>query len=194
MAEQDGAKPRRGRRRRSSEVDDQLAALLAKRDSLDVGKAERERIEKEALRRYAEAQVQLSGIDSEAARKVEELRRQIAEVEQKAKDDRAAGERAQAEALAALNAEPVGRTAEELARLFDLPIKRVRRLVREGKPGKSSSAGSAVATPAGESVASSSESSATAGESGSAPGGGVQSAVVSSADPSNSPGGSSASV
>lgn len=132
MAEQDGKKPRR-RRRRSSEVDHQLAALLDKRDTLDKDKAERERVEKAALRKYAEAQVQLAGIDSEAQRKVEELQQQIAAVQQKARDDRAAGERAQAEAVAALNSEPVGRTAEELAQLFELPIKRARRMIREGK-------------------------------------------------------------
>lgn len=132
MVDQDGAKPRR-RRRRSSEVDDQLAALLAKRDTLDADKAERDRIEKDALRKYAEVQVQLAGIDGEAQRKVEELQQQIAAVQQKARDDRAAGERAQAEALAALNGEPVGRTAEELAQLFELPIKRARRMIREGK-------------------------------------------------------------
>ncbi len=135
MVEQDETKPRR-RRRRSSEVDDQLAALLAKRDTLDADKAERDRIEKEALRKYAEAQVQLAGIDGEAQRKVEELQQQIADVQQKAREDRAAGERAQAEALAVLNGEPVGRTAEELAQLFELPIKRARRMIREGKPSK----------------------------------------------------------
>lgn len=135
MVEQDGTKPRR-RRRRSSEVDDQLAALLAKRDTLDADKAERDRVEKEALRKYAEAQVQLAGIDGEAQRKVEELQQQIADVQQKAREDRAAGERAQAEALAALNGEPVGRTAEELTQLFELPIKRARRMIREGKSSR----------------------------------------------------------
>lgn len=166
MAEVDSGKRRRGRRR-SSAVDDQLSALLAKRDTLDADKAERDRLEKEALRRYAEAQVQLSGIDGEAARRVEELRRQIAEVEQKAKDDRAAGERAQSESLATLNAEPVGRTAEELARLFDLPIKRVRRMIREGKADKSAGAVAATSTTKGKSESSETESSAHAVWSGS---------------------------
>ncbi|NKQ59027.1 hypothetical protein HFP15_39915 [Amycolatopsis sp. K13G38] len=146
MVEQDGTRPRR--RRRSSEVDDQLAELLAKRDTLDADKAERDRIEKEALRRYAEAQVQLAGIDSETRRRVDELQQQIADVQQKARDDRAAGEQVQAEALAALNGDPVGRKAEELAQLFDLPIKRVRRMIREGKPGKApGSAASSVSSP-----------------------------------------------
>lgn len=139
MAEQDGKK---SRRRRKGEVDEQLAELLAKRDSLDVGKAERERVEQEALRRYAEARVQLDGIDGEAQRKVDQLRQQIEQVQQRAKEDRSAGETAQSEALATLNAEPVGRTADELARLFDLPIKRVRRMIRQGKSASSSATNS----------------------------------------------------
>lgn len=147
MAEQDGTKPKR-RRRKASEVSSEVAALLAKRDTLDADKAERERIEKDAFQKFAEAKVQIASIDGEASHKIEDLRRQIAEVEQKAKDDRAAAEQAQAEALATLNVEPVGRKADELAQLFEMPIKRVRRLIQDGKRARAPKNSAATVNPA----------------------------------------------
>src|SRR5713226_9515790 len=113
-----------GRRpRRQSAATQELEQLLSRRAELDKDKVEKEQREKDALRQYADAAVQLKTIDAAAHLRVEELEKQVAEVRRKARGDKAGAESEQARALAALS--ELGRTADELATLFDLPVKRV---------------------------------------------------------------------
>jgi hypothetical protein len=119
------------RPRRQSAATQELEQLLSRRAELDKDKVEKEQREKDALRQYADAAVQLKTIDAAAHLRVEELEKQVAEVRRKAQGDKAGVESEQARALAALS--ELGRTADELATLFDLPVKRVRRMVQAGK-------------------------------------------------------------
>lgn len=124
---------RRARRpKRSSAVVEQLAALKGNRDELDADEAQRRGLEDAALERYAAAVVRVQEINAERGRKAEALMAQVTKVHEQAKEAVADVEVEQAAALAALN--QLGRSAEDIARMTGVPVKRVRSMLRAERP------------------------------------------------------------
>lgn len=148
MVEQSTSGKRRPSRARGKSVAaEQLRALKAKRDAADAEIAERKRREDAALERYAEAVA--AGVAVE-----EELERELAALDRKREELRTAAERRKAQtaaeaaaALAEIVALP-GRSVEEVAGWVDLPVKRVRRMVRDAKAGQGPARGSEKERPA----------------------------------------------
>ena len=109
----------------------QLSALTARRDDLDRAQLERRRLEDEQLEAYANAVAEVQELDAALAERERVLREQVDEARATAAVLRARALDKQSRALAELTR--LGRSAESLAALAMLPVKRVRRMVRRGK-------------------------------------------------------------
>jgi hypothetical protein len=131
----------RSRRQRSSAADEELHRLLAARDKLDADKVERKRLENEALEQYAAASARRKSIEAEVARKVEALQREIAQVQLHGRRQDDEVDAQQAQVVAALSR--LGRSAEDLGRVFGLAPKRIRRMIRDADAATSTRRSSA---------------------------------------------------
>lgn len=112
-------------------VRERVSRLTAARDALDAEQAERRRREDTAFTRYAEAAARAETITGERDAELEQLQRERARVEQRATERLGEVDNEQQTVLVELNA--AGRSAEELAALFELPVKRVRTLLRAAR-------------------------------------------------------------
>ncbi|KGI79306.1 hypothetical protein IL38_24310 [Actinopolyspora erythraea] len=137
--EQEGQdRPKRSQRgrRTSSAAKQHLRQLRNAKKELDSERAERERREDAALSRYAEAAARVEVIEQQRRQKVEDLERQITETNEKAQVQVSETESEKLAALRELN--ELGRSAEELSRLFEIPVKRVRSMLRDQKSTRQS--------------------------------------------------------
>lgn len=122
----------RSRRSKSSAAEDAaLARLTERRDELDRAQRERRRREDEALRAYAAAVAAVEAVDSELAAREAELTRDLQRARELAESKRQARQGQQDRALVVLA--DLGRSAEDLSTLTGLPLKRVRRIIRDGR-------------------------------------------------------------
>lgn len=130
MAEQQEPRPRRARRGREQAA--ALAELRTRRDELDADLVKRRQLEDAALERFVAAAAKVRKVHEAAEARAVDLERQASAVRDKATEDAAAGEAEQAAALFELH--ELGRSAEELARLTGIAVKRVRAMVRSARP------------------------------------------------------------
>lgn len=119
------------RRPATPDVTSRLKALQAAREKLDADATERRRREDEALHQHAIASGKLDQLTERRDAKLAELQRTIAKVEADFDDEAAAIKAEQEAAIRALK--ELGRTADELAVLFTLPVKAVRRILCAGR-------------------------------------------------------------
>jgi DNA-directed RNA polymerase specialized sigma24 family protein len=126
---------RRRRPRRSGVEAEQLAQLTARRDALDQEQVRRREREDEALAQYAAAVARVQAINDERDRRAADLAKQLTQLHDQAKADVAAVEREQAAALVVLN--ELGRSADDLAKLTGVSVKRVRAMLRAARPQSS---------------------------------------------------------
>jgi hypothetical protein len=120
---------RRRRTRRDDPAAARLAALTAARDRLDADQAERRRREDAALAAYAAASGEVEDVVAARDRSLADLDRQREKVHIGADQQLAEIQARQSAVLAELT--ELGRPAEDLAVLVDIPVKRVRVLLRE---------------------------------------------------------------
>lgn len=126
------AKGSKGSKRASaSGIRERVSQLTAARDALDAEQAERRRQEDTAFTRYAEAAARAETIAGDRDAELDELHRERTRVEQRATERLNEVETEQRTVLAELNT--AGRSAQELAALFELPVKRVRTLLRASR-------------------------------------------------------------
>lgn len=114
--------------RRKGAEGSQLKTLLARRDKLDEPALQRRRLEEQQLVRYATAQDKLGVVDDELGKRVAKLQEQIEAAHRDAEAKKAEWVVEQSEALAELSR--LGRGAPELAEMFELPVKRVRKMIQ----------------------------------------------------------------
>jgi DNA-directed RNA polymerase specialized sigma24 family protein len=126
MADTSGSKARRPRR--SGEGAALLRQLQQRRASVDEKQADRKRREDEALTRFADAAVAIGQAREERSRQVDALVQQVEQVNERMVARVNDLEADQAAALSELA--EIGRSAEEIAAIVGLPVKRVRRLIR----------------------------------------------------------------
>jgi chromosome segregation ATPase len=115
-------------------VSEKLRALQANRERVDAEAAARRTREDELMRRYAVAADQSDRIRQRQAAKLEELQAEIRRLDEDTERQIKETEAAQHAAIGELHG--LGRSAEELSRLFDMPTKRVRGILRTLKPAK----------------------------------------------------------
>ncbi|MDN5749407.1 MAG: translation initiation factor IF-2 [Pseudonocardia sp.] len=120
---------RRRRARRDDPAAARLAELTAARDRLDADQAERRRREDAALAAYAAAAGEVEDVVAARDRSLADLDRQREKVHTGADQQLAEIQARQSAVLAELT--ELGRPAEDLAVLVDIPVKRVRVLLRE---------------------------------------------------------------
>ncbi|RZT75534.1 hypothetical protein EV383_6275 [Pseudonocardia sediminis] len=113
------------------EVRDRVGELAAARDRVDADQVERRRREDEAFARYAAADLDAQKVTAERDATLAELDQQRQRVRDAAGAKLAAVEERQRAVLAELNRG--GRSAEDLAAVFGLPLKRVRTQLRAAK-------------------------------------------------------------
>lgn len=146
---------RRRRGRRDDPAAARLAALTAARDRLDADQAERRRREDAALAAYAAAAGEVEDVVAARDRALADLDRQREKVHTGADQQLAEIQSRQSAVLAELT--ELGRPADDLAILVDIPVKRVRVLLREHRdrvfadtattPAPANSAAPAAASP-----------------------------------------------
>jgi len=122
---------RAARRRRSTTAGRHLERLQQNLARLDAERQERERRQQAALTQYAKALARAEQIERTRQVRLAELEAEITRVHEQATQQLAEVEAEQAAALAELHA--LGRPAEELAALVELPLKRVRRLLKAAR-------------------------------------------------------------
>ncbi|WP_226367356.1 hypothetical protein [Pseudonocardia sp. ICBG162] len=108
--------------------------MVAKRDQLDRDQHRQRELEESAFDRYARAQLMVTAIEQERDELVAELdqRREQAMASARERVDAVASE--QCTVLHELHVDGRGRrSAEELASLFDLPVKRVRSMLKRAR-------------------------------------------------------------
>lgn len=146
----------RPRRQRATgngpEQGEQLARLTASRDRLDAAQTERRRREDTALGQYAAAAGEADAVIARRDAALAELDRRSTAVHDQAAAELAVLAERQSGVLAELA--ELGRRAEDLAALFDLPVKRVRALLQQHRAPADSSSGH---TPAIDPLATASE-------------------------------------
>lgn len=126
----DEKKPTAARRpRRTDAAKELLAGLLQARDKVDADSVERRKREEQALTAFAEAEVEAQGIGAEVERALAELDRQRDAVKAKAAERVAGVDGRKARALLELT--EVGRSAEDVAAMTGLGVKRVRQMIRD---------------------------------------------------------------
>ncbi len=146
----------RPRRQRATgngpEQGEHLARLTASRDRLDAAQTERRRREDTALGQYAAAAGEADAVIARRDAALAELDRRSTAVHDQAAAELAVLAERQSGVLAELA--ELGRRAEDLAALFDLPVKRVRALLQQHRAPADSSSGR---TPAVDPLATASE-------------------------------------
>ena len=121
----------KGGRRSASDVREEVSRLTAARDALDAEQAERRRREDSAFARYAEGTARATAIAAERDGELARLDAERVRAQQRADERLGEVESEQAAVLAELNSD--GRSAEDLAAMFGLPVKRVRSVLRAAK-------------------------------------------------------------
>lgn len=121
----------KSRARAPREVRDRVGELAAARDRVDADQVERRRREDEAFARYAAADLDAQKVTAERDIAISELEQQRERFQDAAETKLAAIEERQRAVLAELNGG--GRSAEDLAAVFGLPLKRVRTQLRAAK-------------------------------------------------------------
>lgn len=106
--------------------------MRAKRAELDAERAERQRVEDAALKAYADGFAAIEKVQQQTRRKIAKLNTQIGQVTEDGERRAAEIEQQQAAALAHL--QEAGRSAEEIAAMVELPVKRVRKMLRGQRP------------------------------------------------------------
>ena len=141
------APARRPRRRSGNGTESPtLARLAAAREQLDAEIVERRRREDGLLTEYAAATDAVTEAEARRDAALAELERQAAQVRETAEQELATLEARQGAVLVALHGD---RTAEELAHLVALPLRRVRTLLRSHRePEGATEASPATAAPA----------------------------------------------
>jgi DNA-directed RNA polymerase specialized sigma24 family protein len=124
----DTSKGKARRPRRSGERAALLRQLQERRAGVDEKQADRQRREDEALTRFADAAVAIGQAQEEQDRQLGELAKQGEQVRTRTVERVDDLEADQAAALADLA--ELGRSAEDIAAIVGLPVKRVRRLIR----------------------------------------------------------------
>ncbi len=135
----------RGKAKSDRRVRDRVAELAAARDRLDADDAERRRREDDAFKRYAHADAAADRVVAERDAALAELAAQRERVSEAAATRLDEIEQRRGEILAELNRS--GRKADDLAAMFGIGVKRVRSLLRQGRP-PAGSAGPATAPQA----------------------------------------------
>lgn len=126
------------------EVRDRVGELAAARDRVDADQVERRRREDEAFARYAAADLDAQKVTAERDTALADLDQQQLRVREVAETKLAAVEERQRAVLAELNCG--GRSAEDLAAVFGLPLKRVRTQLRAAKAGNATTNGHSAGT------------------------------------------------
>ncbi|WP_308252024.1 translation initiation factor IF-2 [Pseudonocardia sp. KRD291] len=116
-----------------------MGELAAARDRVDADQVERRRREDEAFARYAAADLDAQKVTAERDTALADLDQQQVRVRDVAETKLAAVEERQRAVLAELNSG--GRSAEDLAAVFGLPLKRVRTQLRAAKAGDATTNG-----------------------------------------------------
>lgn len=133
------------RTRRSRRVRDDVAAMVAKRDQLDREQEQQRRLEESAFERYARAQERIVEIEQNRDVVLAELDRRREEAVAEADAEAEAIGAQQCAVLAELHGRQ--RSAEDLAAMFGLPVKRVRTMLRRTRDDSSGRGGAQ--TPVG---------------------------------------------
>ncbi|GAA1868653.1 hypothetical protein GCM10009772_49410 [Pseudonocardia alni subsp. carboxydivorans] len=122
----------RGKAKTDRRVRDRVAELAAARDRLDADEAERRRREDDAFKQYAYADADADRVVAERDAALAELAAQRERVSEAAATRLDEIEQRRGEILAELNRS--GRKADDLAAMFGIAVKRVRSLLRQGRP------------------------------------------------------------
>jgi hypothetical protein len=137
------------RMRQSRQERDDIAAMLAKRDQLDRDQQQQRQREEAAFARYAHAQLRVTEIERERADAIADLDLRREQVMTDAREQLDAVTADQCAVLVELHVDGRGRrSAEDLAALFELPVKRVRAMLKRARAAEP--AGRDSATPAPE--------------------------------------------
>lgn len=121
----------KSRTRIPREVREQVDALAAARDALDAEQAERRKREDAAFERYAQCAMEATAISEEREAALAELGRQHERVERDTSTRLDAVEARRRAVLVELNSD--GRSADDLATMFAMPVKRIRTMLRAVK-------------------------------------------------------------
>lgn len=122
---------KKGAGRRTAGDADELAALRKRRAELDARDVERRRQEDEALKRFASAAAKARKAREAGEAKAADLERRAADARQKA--EAVAAEQDGEQAAALLQLHELGRNAEDLSLLTEIPVKRVRAMINAAK-------------------------------------------------------------
>jgi DNA-directed RNA polymerase specialized sigma24 family protein len=125
----DTSNGRARRPRRSGEGAALLRQLQDRRASVDEKQADRARREDTALTRFADAAVAIGQAQAEQQRQMVELEKQAEQI--RARTTVRVDELAAEQSVALAELAELGRSAEDIAAIVELPVKRVRRLIRE---------------------------------------------------------------
>ncbi|WP_145984245.1 translation initiation factor IF-2 [Pseudonocardia sp. EC080610-09] len=136
------------RMRQSRQERDDVAAMVAKRDQLDRDQQQQRQREESAFARYARAQLRLGEVERERDDTVADLDRRREQVVTDAHEQLDAIAAEQSAVLVELHGDGRGRrSADDLAALFDLPVKRVRAMLKRARSAAPSGRGSESAAP-----------------------------------------------
>ncbi|MBP2371713.1 translation initiation factor IF-2 [Pseudonocardia parietis] len=122
----------RGKTKADRQIRDRVAELAAARDRLDAEEAERRRREDEAFERYARADADAVQVAAERDAALADLEAQSRRVSDDSASRLGEIEQRQREILAELHRS--GRKVDDLAAMFELPVKRVRTFLRQVRP------------------------------------------------------------
>ncbi|MBN9795487.1 translation initiation factor IF-2 [Pseudonocardia sp. TMWB2A] len=126
-------------------VRDHAEAIAAARDRLDADLAERRRREDEAFARYARADRDAEQIVADRDAVIADLERRRRDAEGEAETRLGEVEVRKREILAELHRD--GRKAEDLAAMFELPLKRVRGHLRQARRASAATDSPTVSAP-----------------------------------------------
>jgi DNA-directed RNA polymerase specialized sigma24 family protein len=119
-----------------------LQRMKDNKAKLDAEAAERDRVELQVIKSYAATLVDLDKVERAWSRTQDKLAQQKAKAEREYEQARAEVRDRQAQVLAELHS--AGRSAEEIATLTELPVKRVRAMLRTATPNNARATSAAV--------------------------------------------------
>ncbi|MEQ3552584.1 hypothetical protein WIS52_19090 [Pseudonocardia nematodicida] len=136
------------RMRQSRQERDDVAAMVAKRDQLDRDQEQQRQREEAAFARYARAQLQIAEIERERTDTVADLDQRREQAVADAREQLDAVTADQCTVLVELHVDGRGRrSAEDLAALFDLPVKRVRAMLKRARSAEPAGQNSETTAP-----------------------------------------------
>lgn len=122
---------KKGRTRRAAGDADELAVLRKRRAELDARDEEHRRQEDAALKRFAAAAAKARKAREAGEAKAAEFERRAADAREKA--EATANEQDGEQAAALLQLHVLGRNADDLATLTEIPVKKVRAMINSAK-------------------------------------------------------------